>query len=268
MTKYITLIFIMVLLKPLYTTACKCMYYSSLSFFDIQRSDLAFIGVCEKLTRENGYNYAIFKVSHLIKGDVRYKTLVKTLSSSNRSGDCVQHFSIGEKWLILAKETIVGFRVDHCGNSQPLNGDGIALMKTIAHEYPFSDKTNSDFFYNKDEIRIKGKLVKGVEEGYWYYFYQDKLKYKILYHAGQVKELHRKNGNYYKLVVFERGKVKRVKDVGAKETSNIYVKYTPANMVMSYYRNKKFDANMIIDKQTRTVTVIDSKGKDITHKDD
>src|SRR6218665_3025340 len=101
MTKYIFILLILVFLKPLNTIACKCMGSPPVSFFDIQKSDLAFIGTCEKIVNEKGQNFAIFKVIFLLKGDSQFKIRAKVLSRNDRTGECMQRFGIGEKWLVI-----------------------------------------------------------------------------------------------------------------------------------------------------------------------
>lgn len=257
MTKYTIIFLTLVFLQPFSVAACKCMTYPSLSYFDIQKSDLAFIGTCEKIIRLKDHNYAIFKISHLLKGNPKFKTSATVLSSNNGSGDCMQTFNVGEKWLVIAKRNIFGFYASHCDNNELVTGDALTKIREIAPGYPFAD---TDFFCDKNEIRIKGKFVKGKEEGYWYYYYRNQLRYKILYHNGQVKELHNIYKNWYKLVVFKNGYIVKVKDVGVDQNIVAAIKYTSREAIISYFMNGKFDFKLTIDSETHDTVVVNKKG--------
>lgn len=258
--KNIIILIILGFLKPLDTAACKCMSMPPLSFFDIQKSDLAFIGTCQKIITLKNHNYAIFNVSLLLKGNPKFQTKVTVLSSNNGSGDCMQTFYVGQKWFVIAKRTIFGYYPNHCDNNELVTGDALTKIREVAPGYPFSDKADTDFFYDKNEIRIKGKLVKGKEESYWYYYYRNQLRYKILYHNGRVKELHNIDKNSYKLVLFKNGDIIRVKDVFISENREAYFEYTPNGTIIRNFINGKFDYKLTIDSETHDMIVVNKKG--------
>ncbi|GAB3512725.1 hypothetical protein [Emticicia fontis] len=266
MTKYKIIFLLLVFLKPFDTLACKCIPFPELSYFDIQKSDLAFIGTCQKVYKIGDQDYAIFNISLLLKGNSRFQTKVTVLSSNNGSGDCMQTFEAGEKWLVIAKRSIFGYYASLCDNNSRFKGNDLAFIRIAIPGYPFSSTTNHDFFYDKDEIRIRGKFIKGKEEGYWYYYYRHQLKYKILYHTGRVKELHKVDKNYYKLVLFKNGNIIKVKDVGMNERRITYIRYTPKDAIITYFLNGKFDFKMTVDSKTHYIVGVNREGAIISRR--
>lgn len=234
-----------------------------LSYFDIQKSDLAFIGTCQKVINEKGRNFAIFKVNLLLKGETQYKTRAKVLSRNNGTGECMQRFEAGQKWLVITKNTIFGYYPSLCDNNEYVEGNGLTFIRNIAPGFPFSPDVDSGFFYEKNEIRIKGKFVKGKEEGYWYYYYQNQLRYKILYQKGEIKEIHRMQKGCYKLIVFNKNSnIVRVKEVCKNDKEKAFVKYTPNYIMISYFTSGFLgDYKITINKATKEVIYEDKKGK-------
>ncbi len=204
--------------------SCQCIDSDTqISYLDVQRSDMVFIGRCINVKMDKNYRYLTFEIERNYKLNSKNKFI--NIITSSGGGDCGLLVKKAERWLILANLTCDGYYTTRCeknkfNNEIKEDSLNIEYMTNIKNG-KLNNKMLSNF-----KSKFEGNFENGKPTGHWF-FYSENNKINILFKNGKIQtrtDYYYPNTNEKPIFsptittrYYENGNLKKIIRVGEKK---------------------------------------------------